>query len=286
MQKPFLPLAEQVALLRSRGLDVGNADEAAATLHRLNYYRLSGFGRQFQVSPSNGDEAFRNGLTLARLCDLMEMDTRLRSLFGEALAVLELEIRSRFAYEAGNVLGSHAFYLDEAAYLDITPGLVHHIGKLARELSRPKLRTVERYRVGDDLSLVPIWVAIELITFGALAKTLWYLVTPIPAHRTADAIGVQRTGFASTVHSFAVLRNICAHHGQLWHRSFDVMFSTWKKEKKSEPAHDPAGPYSAVIATKRFLKALDRMPDWSSRIDELLDSDADFREGILWPRPR
>jgi len=34
------------------------------------------------------------------------------------------------------------------------------------------------------------------------------------------------------------------------------------------------------------LKALDRMPDWSCRVDELLDSDADFREGILWPRPR
>ena len=285
MPKPFLSLADQVDLLASRGLTIDDTTEAAAWLHRLNYYRVSGYAREYQVAPSRGDERFRPGTSLERLRETVELDAHLRGLLGEALTEIEIGVRSRFAYEAGLELGARAFYLDEASYLDITPELPRHIAKITRELLRPKLRTVERYRRGDDLSAVPIWVAIELVTFGALAKTLWYLDTPVPAHRTADALGVQRTGFASAVHSFAVLRNVCAHHGQLWHRPFDVMFSTLPKEKKREPAHAPASAYSAIVVAKRFLKAMGRLPDWSTRVDALLDSNPGFREGILHPEP-
>lgn len=168
------------------------------------------FAREFQVAPSRGDNRFLPGTTLDRILQLVELDERLRLLLSEALGEIELGVRSRFAYEAGKELGSRAFYLEESSYLDITPDLPAHIGKIRRELSRPKLRTVSRYRDGEDLSAVPIWVAIEVVTFGALAKTLWYLATPAPANRTADALGVQRTGFGSTIHSFAVLRNVCA----------------------------------------------------------------------------
>ncbi|MFP3465941.1 Abi family protein [Leifsonia sp. SIMBA_070] len=286
MLKPFLTLDHQVILLRSRGLHIGDPDEAAALLHRLNYYRVSGYGRQFQRAPSRGDDRFDTGSSLSRIQEMAELDAQLRALLTEALVEIEIGVRSRFAYEAGRESGPYAFYLDEASYLDITPGLRGHIAKIERELSRPRLRTVQRYRVGDDLSAVPIWVAIEHMTFGALAKTLWYLATPVPALRTADALGVQRSGFGSTVHSFAVLRNVCSHHGQLWHRSFDVMFSTLAKEKRRESPHAPASTYSGIVAAKRFLRAMGRDDDWSERVDALLASDPGFREGILLPQPR
>ncbi|WP_374010016.1 Abi family protein [Leifsonia sp. LS-T14] len=286
MDKPFLCLDDQVALLAARGLDVGNRAAAASSLHRLNYYHVSGYAREFQVAPSRGDNRFLPGTTLDRILQLVELDERLRLLLSEALGEIELGVRSRFAYEAGKELGSRAFYLEESSYLDITPDLPAHIGKIRRELSRPKLRTVSRYRDGEDLSAVPIWVAIEVVTFGALAKTLWYLATPAPANRTADALGVQRTGFGSTIHSFAVLRNVCAHHGQLCQRPFDVMFSTLPKEKKREPRHEPASTYTAIVVAKRYLAAMNRLPDWGRRVDALLHADADFRDGILNPLPR
>ncbi|RXF83094.1 hypothetical protein CffCFBP3418_17230 [Curtobacterium flaccumfaciens pv. flaccumfaciens] len=284
--KPFLTLDDQVALLRSRGLDVGDPGIAAADLRRLNYYRVSGYSRQFQIAPSAGDETFVPGASLARILELMALDAQLRGLLSEALSEIEIGVRSRFAYEAGLELGSKAFYLDESAYLDVTPDLGAHIAKVERELSRPKLRTVERYKVGDDLSAVPIWVAIELITFGALAKTLWYLSSQQPTLLTADSLGVQRTGFTSAVHSFAVLRNACAHHNQLWHRPFDVMFATLPKEKKREPKFDRASAYSGIVVAKRFLRAMGRLPDWEDRVNELLDSNAGFRSGILQPDPK
>ncbi|WP_431218442.1 Abi family protein [Leifsonia xyli] len=286
MEKPFLSLDDQVGLLASRGLDVGDRGIAAAALHRLNYYRLSGYAREFQVAPSRGDNRFLDGTSLDRILRLLELDGRLRLLLGEALGEIELGVRARFAYEAGRELGSWAFYLDETSYLVITPDLPAHVAKLRRELMRPQLRTVRRYRNGDDLSAVPVWVAIEVLTFGALAKTLWYLVSSAPANRTADALGVQRKGFGSTIHSFAVLRNVCAHHGQLWQRSFNVMFSTLPKEKKREPRHEPASTYTGIVVAKRFLAAMDRLPDWSDRVDAVLEADPEFRDGILNPLSR
>jgi abortive infection bacteriophage resistance protein len=286
MHKPFLTLDDQVALLSERGLAIRDARNAVASLLHLNYYRVSGYGRELQVAPSRGDESFRPGTSLERILGLMERDARLRSLLAEALAEIEIGVRSRFAYEAGRELGSRAFYLEPAAYLDITPNLPGHIAKIERELQRPRLRTVGRYRVGDDLTAVPIWVAIEVISFGSVAKTLWYLKTPSPAQRAADALGVQRSGFGSTVHSFAVLRNVCAHHGQLWHRSFDIMFATLPKEKRREPAHAPSSVYSGIVAAKRFLKGMGRLPDWPERVASLLEGDPEYRAGILHPAPR
>ena len=286
MEKPFQTLDRQVELLRKRGLDIGDRDQARQLLHRLNYYRISGYGRQFQEDPSVGKNDFVDGTTLSRLVQLLALDTQLRLLCTEALSEIEIGVRSRFAHEAGSVYGDAAFYLEPASYLDITPDLGQHIGKIRRELSRPKLKTVERYRVGDDLSKVPIWVAIELISFGALAKMMWYLNDPRPSHATADAMRLQHSGFASTIHSFAVLRNACAHHGQLWHRNFDVLFATRTKEKKREPSHTPSGAYTGIVVIKRFLRAMDVLPDWQDRVNTLLDSDTEFRGGILRPSPR
>ncbi len=265
---------------------MGDAQQAAHALHRLNYYRVSGYGREFQVAPSRGDDDYDAGASLERVLGLMDRDARLRLLLTEALIEIEIGVRSRFAHEAGRVHGSHAFYLESAAYLDSTRDLGSHIAKIRRELLRPQLRTVARYRSGDDLSRVPIWVAIEVVTFGALAKMVWYLDPPLAAQRTADAAGLQRTGFGSSIHSFAVLRNVCAHHGQLWHRSFDVMFATLPKEKKREPRHEPSSVYSGIVVAKRFLKGMNRLPDWSERVSALLDEDAEFRAGILQPAPR
>jgi abortive infection bacteriophage resistance protein len=287
VDKPFRSLTEQAELLSSRDLEVGEVASAERTLHRLNYYRVSGYGRQFQNDPANGGNAFAAGTSLDRLVELMDLDARLRMLLHEALTAVEIGVRSRFAYEAGLTHGSLAFYLDEATYFDITPDLPQHIAKIRRDLMRPKLRTVARYRIGDDdLSEVPIWVAIEVITFGALAKMMWYFQDTAPTFATADSLSLARTSFTSTIHSFAVMRNVCAHHGQIWHRRFDIQFATLPKEKRREPKFSSAGAYAAIVALKRFLAQLEPGTDWALRVDELVNSDREFRDGLLFPSPK
>lgn len=52
--KAYKTYAEQVALLESRGMDMGDHDTAMATLRRVNYYRLSGYWYPFRMLSSSG----------------------------------------------------------------------------------------------------------------------------------------------------------------------------------------------------------------------------------------
>lgn len=216
MNKPFLTVPQQLELLESRGLgmDIPSPDRA---LYDANYYRLSGYARQFQTDPKRGDNTFEPGSSLGRIVDLMRFDDALRRLLFEGLTIVETTMRSRFAHEAGRVHGNRAFYLEHESYLGITPNLGGHISKMESELRRPS-PTVARYRNGPDLSAVPIWVAVEVVSFGMLARMVQYFEDPAAARATAESLSVPWIGFQSTVHAFAVLRNACAHHAQLWHR--------------------------------------------------------------------
>lgn len=169
MDKPHLSLAEQRELLRSRGLELSSDEETARALYDRSYYRISGYARQFQVDPKDARNDFVPGTSLAQILELMDLDEELRKLLFSGLTEVELSVRSRFAHEAAAILGSDAFYLRRENYLRITPDLDAHVTSIERELRRPSA-TVNRYRSGDDLSGVPVWVAIEMVSFGVLAR--------------------------------------------------------------------------------------------------------------------
>jgi abortive infection bacteriophage resistance protein len=286
VEKPFLTLAEQRRLLCERGLDMLDGETAEQLLYDLNYYRISGYARQFQRAPSSGDENFEPGARLERVVILLRLDSDLRALLFEALSRIEVTVRSRFAHEAGRVHGSSAFYLERDQYLSITPGLDEHLAKARAELLRPRLATVARYRDGTDLSRVPIWVAVEHLSFGMLARMVQYFEDSTPARATAHSLSVPWTGFQSTAHALAVLRNVCAHHGQLWNRRVDIVAPVHKKDRRGERSFDNGSVYSSIIAVKRWMRAIDRQSAWSERLDALLDQDAEFEEGIVRPKPR
>jgi abortive infection bacteriophage resistance protein len=216
----------------------------------------------------------------------MGRDEALRRLLSTALVEVELTIRARFAHSAASVHGEAAFYLDRRRYLPITRDLDTHIGGLERELRRPS-PMVARYRRGDDLSMVPIWVAIELMSFGTLARMIQYLDDPTPAKKTAETLSLPWTGFQSTVHALAVLRNACAHHSQLWHGRFSIVAAPARKDRRGERAcaGNDGSVYATIAALKRYMRAIDkeRGEAFGTALEELLDDDPEHAEGITFP---
>ncbi|MFB9309334.1 abortive infection bacteriophage resistance protein [Agromyces hippuratus] len=284
--KPFQTLDELAALLVERGLIVEDLDQVKRTLHDCNYYRLSGYFRQFQVNPSAGDDRFQDGSTFADVKSTMDQDYALRALLQEALTMIELSVRSRFAHEAGRTHGDRAFYLDRDCYISQTPDLDALILSIERDLRRTTSKTVRRYSPEGTFENVPIWVGIEVMSFGAAAKMIQYLADSEPAKRMANSYSLPWEGFQSILHSFAVLRNRCAHHGQVWHRRLDIQCPVQKKLRRGEPDHDPQGPYAAIISLKRFMRALDTQSTWGVRVSEFLDAGPAFKDGILRPFAR
>lgn len=280
-----LTIDKQLDLLASRGLLVEDRVSASRDLLNTNYYRLSGYARQFQTGPVANNQ-FSPGTTFDGLMVAHDRDVELSSALLDALCVVERSLRARYAHFLALELGEQAFYLEPGHYLPITPRLGTFIDKLTGELDRSKTRTVERYRQGEDFSAVPIWVAIEVVSFGSMSKMLQYLARDAPARALAASYSVPWDGFQSTVHSLAVLRNRCAHHGQLWHRRLDVQTPVQRKLRRHEPDFDPQGPYAAIIAVKRLLTSITKDDPRVSRLIAFFDDDHWTRAGFLFPAPR
>jgi abortive infection bacteriophage resistance protein len=280
--KPFKELSKLVDLLVERGLDV-DTDGAVSFLHDCNYYRFTGYSRQFQVNPGKQDNDYLPGSTLSDIRSKMALDSQLRGLLGSALSSVEISVRARFAHESGRVLGDDAFYLRPESYLPSTPKLDRFIEGMRDDLRRTTSRTVARYVNDESFDKVPIWVAVEVLSFGSIARMIQYLANDLPAKTVAGSYSLPWEGFQSTIHSFSVLRNRCAHHGQIWHRRLDIQCPVPRKLRPREPGYDPQGPYAAAVMLRRYLKEIESIRDWGDEVDALLESDEAFRAGILKP---
>ena len=105
-------------LIQDRGLICPDDNELRKFLSRTNYYRFSGYARDFQVDPENGKNSFVDNTSFQDLNRLIDLDAKLRILLTEQLSVIEIAIRAKLAHEFGNEYGSNAYYLDCKTYAD------------------------------------------------------------------------------------------------------------------------------------------------------------------------
>jgi abortive infection bacteriophage resistance protein len=102
--KAYLSYADQVVLLEQRGMDVGDHDDAARVLRRINYYRLSGYCYSFRQRTDEGrGDTFYQGTRLADVVALYEFDARLRTATFSTLAPIELALRALLGHELGRI---------------------------------------------------------------------------------------------------------------------------------------------------------------------------------------
>ena len=284
--EPVLTLAQQVELLDSFGLKIDDHHAAEKYLYDTNYYRLNGYARQFQYDPQNGDNRFEEGCSLGRIQDIIAKDTRLSMELFRCLTLVEKTVKARLAYNLGQVAGNEAFYLDSSNYVSVT-GIEDFPGRLEEELRRSQTPAISRYMNNDgDLSKVPIWVAIELFSFGSVSKILEYYIYRGPRDAVAASFSEQKQTFPSTIHSLSVLRNRCAHHGQIWHRRMGIMTPVKRKEHRHAPTFDPQGIYPAILALRRLLKSIDEGSEYIKGLFDCIENnDLVFINGLLYPAP-
>ena len=111
--KPFKSIDEMCCLLiQDRGLICPDDNELRKFLSRTNYYRFSGYARDFQEDPEKGKNSFVGNTSFQDINKLINLDAKLRILLTEQLSVIEIAIRAKLAHEFGNEYGSNAYYLD------------------------------------------------------------------------------------------------------------------------------------------------------------------------------
>lgn len=138
--KPFLTVAEQVDLLRRRGMAIDDEAEVVGWLHRAGYYRLSAYWYPFRRSEVTGQRQLPSGetrdiisvrdeldpgTTFKQVIELYEFDRKLRQLVFDAIERVEIGLR----FHTGHTLGGRG---GAAAYLDpkfLAPEAIQVLGK-------------------------------------------------------------------------------------------------------------------------------------------------------------
>ncbi len=213
--KKALTFQQQLDLLRSRNLIITNKQEALAVLKRVNYYRLSGY----MLSLSDND-VFRDGVCFRDVYSLYRFDKDLRALLLFALEDVETSFRTQIAYLLAHKYGPEG-YRNGGNFLDAR----YHeelLAQLQKAISSSKEKFVAHHKQKYGARF-PVWVAIELSSFGLLSRIYGNL-------RPTDSGSIARQYYgigsgavvASWLHSLAVLRNVCAHLGRLYDRRLPI----------------------------------------------------------------
>ncbi|MGV9197176.1 Abi family protein [Arcanobacterium canis] len=226
--KVFKTHGEQIALLRSRGMDI--TDEAAAlhVLERVNYYRLSGYWYPFRVPSPDGAhrlDEFIEGTAFDDVVSLYAFDERLRVATFTVLTPIELALRSMLGHELGRIdplIHLRPELLGPVARKSISdePSKQYSMwhGRYSKELSvsREDFVAHHRHKYGGQL---PVWAAVEVMDWGSL--TYLYRLAPSSVRDTLSArAGLTAAQLGSWIKVLNIVRNYSAHHARMFNRVY------------------------------------------------------------------
>ncbi|MDR0527713.1 MAG: Abi family protein [Spirochaetaceae bacterium] len=226
--KPFLTYEAQVEKICSNGCEIEDKPFAVYVLSRLNYYRFSAYFLPFKQS----DGFYRKGTTFKKIFRIYEFDRKLRNIIFAAIARTEIYLRTKIAYY-------HAKNYGALGYMDSNNFKAHkNYNNLLELIESEKQKNSRilfvRHHVEKYDGNFPIWVIIELFTFGMLSR--FYSVLPTYAQKMlAKELSVATPKILmSWFRCCTDLRNICAHHGRLYYRIFSAIPAGLQDLKKTD----------------------------------------------------
>ena len=287
--KPYLSIEQQLALLKSRGIQVEDDDKAEEYLQRIGYYRLSAYSFPFRVSALDvygvlqTQDQFKPHTTFKNITDLYAFDKSLRLCALDALERIEISLRTEIAL----TLGKH----DPQAhrnprYLDrgftnipkdkiISPYTIW-LSRLDEKAKDSKEEFASHFRKKYFGSHMPIWVAVELLDFGPLSHLLTGMtysdLTQIAqSYKLPDPVVLK-----GWIKSLSFVRNVCAHHSRLWNKALVNQPPMPPRGALLDFDHVAISPYGAkrvyvaFCIMRQLLRAVNPRTDWSSRFKDTI----------------
>lgn len=257
-QKDFKTLDEQIAILKSRGLNT--PDEAAAKqfLYQNNYYRVSGYSLTLRKH-----DVFAKSATFQNIVDIYNFDHELRHVLLKYIEIIEVAVKSIYSYEFAKVHGATG-YLDASYFSDFAKHAVILAKAETQKISRLPHEAYLKHFVEELKQEVPLWAYVDLLTISDISF-LYAISEPAIKTAVANAFGITKQGgylLGRFMHSMTIIRNLCAHGSRLYNRLFEQKPNLNKKElallrKDANGTVDNAHLFSFILIMRRLLSAED-----------------------------
>lgn len=219
--KPARSYEEQARrMLDVHNLSVGNVDRARHILSTVNYYRLTTYGKHLRRA--DDPERFIDGVTLDVLYDLYQFDMGLRHQLLPVLEFFEVQLRAKLSYHLAMTYGSTGYTNAANFRLDRQSQGSHKslMNKFNIEVKRQDDLAFVRHHQTKYGGRFPIWVALELFSFGMIAQ-LYEILIENDQWAVSSEYNLTPAELSALIASAVDVRNICAHYSRLYNQPIE-----------------------------------------------------------------
>lgn len=235
--KNFKSYSEQVKIMEERGIkfNIITKLEAEKILSNINYYKISGYIKIFEIELDKYDIEF------SKIIELYKFDRKFSSIIFEMIEQIEISFKTKLIYtilERTKDLGPFG-YMETLEWKDYS---VYNFKtkkyevKKANDILKDKLEFKKRileFTIRDTKPYVenyfnkykkehflPLWILSEIIDFGMITKMYEESVRSIQEKIAKELGNFKNKDLAFYLRSIKLIRNIVAHNGILWNFRF------------------------------------------------------------------
>ncbi len=217
MNKTFKSLDEQITILRSKGLNIPDVEDAKEILLRENYFFLSGYRLLFMQSESN--RKFIEGTTFDEIYAMFQFDRHVRNIVFKNLLIIENNIKSISSYQLSSEYGiREEDYLNPKNFTNDKSRkkqVADILRKMQRQIringSQHEATAHYIYKYG----YVPLWIAVKVLSFGVMSE-LFLILKPQDQIEIAKKFKIDSKDLSIYLPILANFRNLCAHEDVLF----------------------------------------------------------------------
>ena len=274
--KPALTYEEQILRLKNvHNLTIQDEASAIDILKCVNYYRLSAYG--LGLTKGGNSELYSDGITLEHLYRLYQFDCLFRNHCMHIVEQLEIQLRTQISNHLALKYGPEG-YVNPSLFSDKKTKdgeLIHTtiIDNFKKECERQKNTPFVKHHLDKYEGHFPIWVAVELFTFGNLSS-LYSIMLPEDRKAIATLYKTEPCHLGSWILSLVEVRNICAHYGRLYNMPLKQTPFLYPENRRYRSSAQ-SKIFLVLLSIKRMLNGNSSWVSFYRRIENLIDEYGD-----------
>lgn len=265
-------------LEHDKQLAIPDPEYAKRMLEEISYYSL--IGGYKSLFKHNASSKYIHGVTFNEIVSFYYFDEELRTQFLKYILHVERHIKSMFSYHFCEKYGEQ-----QNSYLSLNnynyskknqqqvQRLVH---SLQKAVSVPSQYTYINH-FANTYHNVPLWVAINALTFGQISKMYQYATTDLRTKISKNFTNISEKQLHQFVTILARCRNVCAHGERLFSfRINETIPDTLLHKKMKIPQKNGNYLYGkqdlfAVVIALRYLISMEDFKMFKSGLTKLIN---------------
>lgn len=283
MQYPKQPLSLQQILdkLSDSGMTIDNPSAAEAAIQSIGFYRLRGY---YYYQYDKTTKRFTSDIKFSDLLARYSFDHELSHLIFNMTSQIEVALRARLVCSL--LLLNDPLALGDPSNFSDKKMFWQNFQSLCSEIARSNDVFI-KHHFDNHEGMIPIWAAVEVMSFGTLSKTIKNLASKTVVLSLAgfyrfvnshgQIVNPSKDMLTSWIQSVVNVRNLCAHNSRLYNRSLTITPQILNADQPSvKPKY--TGIYEAILAMKYLSPSPDIWKHFSEDLCRLLSDYSSYIE--------